>query len=104
MKALVSPHPSPHLDSGGSGLPGRPRTHTPHRYNRQSKCLRLHWPGGPRQTLEPSGQVAICPVGAAESWEIAKLALYLASDDSDYATGQTFTLDGGLMMNQGQGA
>jgi glucose 1-dehydrogenase len=41
---------------------------------------------------------------AAEPWEIAKLALYLASDDSDYASGQTFTLDGGLMMNQGQGA
>lgn len=41
---------------------------------------------------------------AAEPWEIAKLALYLASEDSDYASGQTFTLDGGLMMNQGQGA
>ncbi|MDQ3694515.1 MAG: glucose 1-dehydrogenase [Chloroflexota bacterium] len=41
---------------------------------------------------------------AAEPWEIAKLALYLASDDSNYASGQTFTLDGGLMMNQGQGA
>ncbi len=41
---------------------------------------------------------------AAEPWEIAKLALYLASSDSDYASGQTFTLDGGLMMNQGQGA
>jgi glucose 1-dehydrogenase len=41
---------------------------------------------------------------AGEPWEIAKLALYLASDDSDYASGQTFTLDGGLMMNQGQGA
>lgn len=41
---------------------------------------------------------------AAEPWETAKLALYLASDDSDYAAGQTFTLDGGLMMNQGQGA
>lgn len=41
---------------------------------------------------------------AAEPWEIAKLALYLASDESDYASGQTFTLDGGLMMNQGQGA
>lgn len=41
---------------------------------------------------------------AAEPEEIARLALYLASDDSDYASGQTFTLDGGLMMNQGQGA
>ena len=41
---------------------------------------------------------------AAEPWEIARLALYLASEDAAYASGQTFTLDGGLTMNQGQGA
>lgn len=41
---------------------------------------------------------------AAEPEEIATLALYLASPASDYASGQTFTLDGGLSMNQGQGA
>jgi len=41
---------------------------------------------------------------AAEPWEIAKLALYLASDDANYASGQTYTLDGGLSMNMGQGA
>jgi len=41
---------------------------------------------------------------AAEPWEIGKLALYLASEDANYASGQTFTLDGGLSMNQGQGA
>lgn len=41
---------------------------------------------------------------AAELWEIAKLALYLVSEDANYASGQTFTLDGGLMMNMGQGA
>ena len=41
---------------------------------------------------------------AAEPWEIAKLAVYLASEDAAYASGQTFTLDGGLSVNQGQGA
>jgi glucose 1-dehydrogenase len=41
---------------------------------------------------------------AAEPWEVGRLAVYLASEDADYVTGQTFTIDGGLMMNQGQGA
>jgi glucose 1-dehydrogenase len=41
---------------------------------------------------------------AAQPEEIARLALYLASADAGYATGATFTLDGGLRMNLGQGA
>jgi glucose 1-dehydrogenase len=39
-----------------------------------------------------------------QPWEVAQLAVYLASDDADYVTGQTFTIDGGLEMNWGQGA
>ena len=39
-----------------------------------------------------------------EPWEVARLALYLASEDADYVTGQSLTIDGGLEMNWGQGA
>lgn len=39
-----------------------------------------------------------------QPWEVARLALYLVSDDADYVTGQSFTIDGGLEMNWGQGA
>ncbi len=41
---------------------------------------------------------------AAEPREVARLAVYLASDDADYVTGQSFTIDGGLSLNLGQGA
>ncbi len=41
---------------------------------------------------------------AAQPEEIAKLALFLASSDSDYVTGSTYIMDGGLMRNVGQGA
>ncbi|MBS7455529.1 SDR family oxidoreductase [Coralloluteibacterium stylophorae] len=36
--------------------------------------------------------------------EVARLAVYLASDDADYITGQSVVIDGGLEMNWGQGA
>jgi len=41
---------------------------------------------------------------AAQPAEIARLALFLASADADYCTGSTFTMDGGLTRNLGQGA
>ncbi|MCS6624485.1 SDR family oxidoreductase [Roseibacterium beibuensis] len=40
----------------------------------------------------------------AEPREIGRLAVYLASDDGDYVTGQSFVIDGGLEANWGQGA
>lgn len=36
--------------------------------------------------------------------EIGKLAVFLASSDSDYVTGSTYFMDGGLMQMMGQGA
>lgn len=36
--------------------------------------------------------------------EVGKLAVFLASSDSDYVTGSTYEMDGGLMRNVGQGA
>lgn len=50
-------------------------------------------------------QVASIPwKRAAEPAEIAKLAVFLASDDAAYVSGSTYYMDGGLMQNQGQGA
>ena len=41
---------------------------------------------------------------AAQPEEVAQLALYRALEAADYASGATFTRDGGPQMNLGQGA
>jgi len=41
---------------------------------------------------------------AAQPEEVAKVALFLASPDSNYVHGSTYVVDGGLMQNLGQGA
>lgn len=41
---------------------------------------------------------------AAEPAEIARAAVFLASDDARYIHGVSLVVDGGLMQNQGQGA
>jgi glucose 1-dehydrogenase len=58
--------------------------------------------GDPRAREEAMKAI---PLGRpAEPREVARMILYLASADADYVTGQTFTIDGGLTMNWGQGA
>ncbi|QNL48458.1 SDR family oxidoreductase [Olivibacter sp. SDN3] len=41
---------------------------------------------------------------AGKTEDITGIAIYLASDESDYVTGATFFVDGGLSINLGQGA
>lgn len=41
---------------------------------------------------------------AGEPWEVGRLAVYLASPEADYITGQSFFIDGGLSIDIGQGA
>jgi glucose 1-dehydrogenase len=45
------------------------------------------------------GEIPLRRMGQPE--EIAKLALYLASDAAGYVTGSTYVIDGGLMINTG---
>ncbi|GGF85285.1 glucose-1-dehydrogenase [Azorhizobium oxalatiphilum] len=60
------------------------RTRDPKIYAQEMKNIPWHRPGEPA--------------------EVARLALYLVSPEADYVTGQSFTIDGGLKMNWGQGA
>ncbi|HEX2529435.1 MAG TPA: SDR family oxidoreductase [Geminicoccus sp.] len=60
------------------------RTDDPEKRREEMPRIPWHRPGEPR--------------------EVARLALYLVSYDADYVTGQSFTIDGGLEMNWGQGA
>ncbi len=72
---------------------------------------------GPGMVLTPFNQAAIDDPDlldeqvqsipwkrAAEPSEIGRLAVFLASADSDYVTGADYFMDGGLMRNVGQGA
>ena len=40
---------------------------------------------------------AMCPTGhQGDAWDVAYMALYLASDESKYVTASTFVVDGGI--------
>jgi len=56
----------------------------------------------PEQLRKDEDTIPLRRAGRAD--EVAGLVLWLASPAADYATGTSFTLDGGLMQNTGQGA
>jgi glucose 1-dehydrogenase len=56
----------------------------------------------PKIRAEKESHIPMKRAGRPE--EIAKLALFLAGPDSEYITGSTFVMDGGLMQNLGKGA
>ncbi|MVN75596.1 SDR family oxidoreductase [Hymenobacter sp. HMF4947] len=56
----------------------------------------------PQDRAEKEQKIPMKRAGQPE--EIAKLALFLASADSDYVTGSTYVMDGGFMRQLGQGA
>lgn len=56
----------------------------------------------PEQRAKDEATIPLRRGGRPE--EVAGLILWLASPAADYATGTSFTLDGGLMQNTGQGA
>ena len=42
---------------------------------------------------------ASCPTGRmGDAWDVAKAALFFASDDADYITGQILAVDGGITL------
>jgi hypothetical protein len=60
-----------------------------------------------RVRLEPlisSAHEVTQALPTGELWEVAHLALYLASTDSTTSLAKSFTIDGGLEMNWGDGA
>lgn len=45
---------------------------------------------------------ALCPIGRmGDAWDVAKAALFFASDDSAYVTGQILAVDGGVTLRSG---
>jgi NAD(P)-dependent dehydrogenase (short-subunit alcohol dehydrogenase family) len=60
--------------------------------SRRERALAERDPGAPVLTLPPSGRIA-------RPDDIARLALFLASGQSDHITGQAWNVDGGTVMH-----
>ena len=71
-------------------------------YRRRAETLRSLFAETIELWARKRNRADIPPTGQATAEEFAKV--HLASEEADYVSGQTFTIDGGLMMNLGQGA
>ena len=60
--------------------------------SRRERALAERDPGAPVLTLPPTGRIA-------RPDDIARLALFLASEQSDHITGQAWNVDGGSVMH-----
>ncbi|HMH54111.1 MAG TPA: SDR family NAD(P)-dependent oxidoreductase [Candidatus Acidoferrum sp.] len=83
---------------GGHGItvnaicPGSVDTSRRESTSRRERALTERDPNAPVLTLPPSGRIA-------RPDDIARLALFLASEQSDHITGQAWNVDGGTVMH-----
>ena len=72
-------------------------------YNIQVNCIApgyfpLKPPQDEREARERAVRISRIPLGGGEAEDIGPLAVFLASDGSNYLTGQTILLDGGALL------
>jgi NAD(P)-dependent dehydrogenase (short-subunit alcohol dehydrogenase family) len=73
------------------------------RYNIQVNCIApgyfpLKAPKDEQEASERAVRISRIPLGGGDAEDIGPLAVFLASEGSDYLTGQTILLDGGALL------
>ena len=82
----------------GRGRPSSARTASPSTPSAPATCSR-RWARPPARPRWSPQWSASSPLGrCAEPADVARMALFLASDDAAYCTGQAFDVTGGMVM------